>query len=443
MVQVNTKANNGNYKNSSDLTLYRVYQLMSSGGQPADDILQAPSLGTFKTVYNNKTVWLVLAIILTVVSLLLLIVFLFLRSRVNLAIQLIEEGSKAVSTSINIIAFPLLPFLCQVAVFTWFCLVASFLASAGHRVFQVVEPCSACPDPVTGVAYRPNQECDPTLFQDCPSCPTMKCVFARFGPGSRENWFQVYNLFGLLWLVFFLEAFGEMVMAGVFASWYWTFDKANDLPVRPVSGSLYRTCRYHLGSLAFGSLVLSILRFVRLLIEAAEAKLRQYSQDYTVARVFLCLCKCFFLCLENCLKFLSRNSYIMTAIYGESFCRAAAHSFGLISRNLVRVVVLDKVTDFILFIGKVIVAGLATALTVLLLSSVTASWGTQLHYQPVPIILSIFGSFCIATCFFSVYAMAVDTIFLCMLEDLERHDGSPADPYFMNKDLQKIVAKDS
>jgi choline transporter-like protein 2/4/5 len=105
-------------------------------------------------------------------------------------------------------------------------------------------------------------------------------------------------------------------------------------------------------------------------------------------------------------------------------------------------VVVDKVTDFILFIGKMIVAGLATALTILLLSTVTASWGTQLHFQPVPIVLSLFGSFCIATCFFSVYAMAVDTIFLCMLEDLERHDGTPADPYFMDKDLQRIVAKE-
>jgi choline transporter-like protein 2/4/5 len=404
---------------------------MSSGSQPADDILQAPSLGT--------TAWLVLSIVLTVVSLVLLgRLSLPEESDQPLTIQLIE----AVSSSIHIIAFPLLPFLCQVAAFTWFCLVASFLASAGHRVYQVVEPCTSCLDPATSQAFRANQECNPDSFPSCPSCPSMKCVFSRFGPGSRENWFQVYNIFGLLWLVFFFEAFGEMVMAGVFASWYWTYDKMNDLPSRPVTGSLYRTCRYHLGSLAFGSLVLSFLRFVRLVIEAVEAKLKQYSQDYAAVRVLLCLCKCFFFCLENCLKFLSRNAYIMTAIYGESFCRAASHSFGLISRNLVRVVVLDKVTDFILFIGKMIVAGLATALTILLLSTVTASWGTQLHFQPVPIVLSLFGSFCIATCFFSVYAMAVDTIFLCMLEDLERHDGTPADPYFMDKDLQRIVAKE-
>jgi hypothetical protein len=35
----------------------------------------------------------------------------------------------------------------------------------------------------------------------------------------------------------------------------------------------------------------------------------------------------------------------------------------------------------------------------------------------------------------------VDTIFLCVLEDLELHDGSPDDPYFMDMDIQNIVAK--
>jgi len=35
--------------------------------------------------------------------------------------------------------------------------------------------------------------------------------------------------------------------------------------------------------------------------------------------------------------------------------------------------------------------------------------------------------------FFSVYAMAVDTLFLCFLEDLESNDGTPEKPYFMPK----------
>ena len=35
--------------------------------------------------------------------------------------------------------------------------------------------------------------------------------------------------------------------------------------------------------------------------------------------------------------------------------------------------------------------------------------------------------------------MAVDTLFLCFLEDIERNDGSADKPYFMSSDLKKIL----
>jgi len=37
--------------------------------------------------------------------------------------------------------------------------------------------------------------------------------------------------------------------------------------------------------------------------------------------------------------------------------------------------------------------------------------------------------------------MAVDTVFLCALKDLDIHDGSPEKPYFMSKKLMAIMSK--
>ena len=51
----------------------------------------------------------------------------------------------------------------------------------------------------------------------------------------------------------------------------------------------------------------------------------------------------------------------------------------------------------------------------------------------------VLGSYAICSTFFSVYSMAVDTIFLCFLEDLDKHDGSEDSPYFMNQDLMRIL----
>jgi choline transporter-like protein 2/4/5 len=53
----------------------------------------------------------------------------------------------------------------------------------------------------------------------------------------------------------------------------------------------------------------------------------------------------------------------------------------------------------------------------------------------------VIGSYFIASSFFGVYSMAVDTLFLCFLEDLERNDGTPSRPYFMSKGLQRVFGR--
>ena len=156
-----------------------------------------------------------------------------------------------------------------------------------------------------------------------------------------------------------------MVLAGAFASWYWVFDKS-DVPAFPVLNSFGRTLRfskilildiyqfhqvflirYHTGTLAFGSLIIAIIKAIRAMIQYIEEKLKEKGADKPPVKVLLCLCKCCFWCLEKFMKFINRNAYILTAINGTNFCSSAKEAFGLILRNCVRVVVLDKVTQLI------------------------------------------------------------------------------------------------
>lgn len=110
-----------------------------------------------------------------------------------------------------------------------------------------------------------------------------------------------------------------------------------------------------------------------------------------------------------------------------------------------RVVVLDKITDYVLFLSKLLVtASVGVAAYFWFQGKVTYFSDyvpTNLNYYITPVILVIIGTFLICTCFFSVYAMAVDTLFLCFLEDLEMNDGSAVKPYFMSKGLMSILGK--
>jgi choline transporter-like protein 2/4/5 len=42
---------------------------------------------------------------------------------------------------------------------------------------------------------------------------------------GMEKFVFLFNIFEFYWLIQFLRAFNEMVLAGVFANWYWTFNK--------------------------------------------------------------------------------------------------------------------------------------------------------------------------------------------------------------------------
>ena len=146
------------------------------------------------------------------------------------------------------------------------------------------------------------------------------------------------------------------------------------------------------------------------------------------------------------MKFINRNAYILTAINGTNFCRSAKDAFSLLLRNCARVVVLDKVTDFLLFLGKMVVTSAMAVLSFYWFSgslskqvSFDLQEPKQLNYYFVPVILITVSAYFIASCFFSVYAMAVDTLFLCFLVDIETNDGSQEKPYYMSKKLMGIL----
>jgi len=305
--------------------------------------------------------------------------------------------------------------------------------------FFVFKPPS-CSDPCP---YSNLDECnDLEKFNSTCLCPEAKCIITEYETNYLINGAHVFNLFLTFWATFLVIGLGQMVLAGSFATWYWTMDKSN-IPTFVVAGSFYRTIRYHLGSLAFGSLLIAIVKMIRALLEYADRKLKEYT-DNAVAKCIMCCLKCCFWCLENFIKFISRNAYIMIAIYGRNFCSSAREAFQLLMRNVLRVVVLDKVTDFLLFLGKLTVVGCMGLLAFVAVSGkikYADHLARDLNYIAIPIAVICIGSYVIASFFFNVYSMAVDTLFLCFLEDCEMNDGSAQKPYRMSKNLMKILGK--
>ena len=174
---------------------------------------------------------------------------------------------------------------------------------------------------------------------------------------------QAYIIFMLFWLFAFVNGLNQMTLAGSFGAYYWTryenVDKheKNRLPFFTVIGSFGRAIFYHFGTIVFGSLLIAIVQVIRVILEFIHQKLKNKEDSSKIAKFLVCCCKCCFCCLERFIKFLNRYAFIITAVYSLNFCRAAGKAFKLIASNALRIVVIDKIANFILFLSTVAITG--------------------------------------------------------------------------------------
>uniref|UniRef100_A0A8C1FR03 Choline transporter-like protein n=1 Tax=Cyprinus carpio carpio TaxID=630221 RepID=A0A8C1FR03_CYPCA len=399
-------------------------------------------LTDFSVYLQIQQTWLAFMIILCIVEVVIILLLIFLRKRLRIAIALIKEASKAIGHVMSSLFYPLLTFALLSLVIAYWAITAVFLSTSNEPVYKVSN--------TTECMYSTNT-CNPEVSTFNSSnitteCPGAECLFAFYGGETLYHkyliLFQFYNLFLFFWCANFVTALGQVTLAGAFASYYWAFKKPDDIPAFPIFNSLGRALRYHTGSLAFGSLILAIVQIIRVILEYLDQKLK--GAQNKCAKFLLSCLKCCFWCLEKFIKFLNRNAYIMVAIYGKNFCTSAKDAFFLLMRNIIRVAVLDKVTDFLLFLGKLLIVGIVGICSFFFFTGkikMVEVAAPSLNYYWVPILTVVIGAYLIAHGFFSVYAMCVDTLFLCFLEDLERNDGTADRPYFMPERLLSILKK--
>ncbi|XP_026830120.1 choline transporter-like protein 1 isoform X2 [Ooceraea biroi] len=332
------------------------------------------------------------AVIMSVVTVIVLLVVLVMRKRIQLVMQLFREAGKAVCAMPVLLFQPIFTYLligCTVVAWIY-CML--WIESAGDIYIN-----------------RKNHT-----------------HFKKDALLLATRW---YNLFLFFVACEFYLGCQHMVVACAVARWFFTRDKKRlSLPV--IKGFWYLV-RYHMGTVAFGALIIGIVRLIRAIISFIQNRLKSYN-NACVNGIMWC-CQCCMWCFECALKFLTRNAYIETAIYGCNFCTGGRKAFQALSSNILRVAAINSVGDFVLFLGKVLVVTLTVVSGIYLMQKKDG-----LHHPWIPITLAGIFAFLVAHCFISIYEMIIDTIFLCFCEDCEKNDGISR-PYFMSRGLMEFV----
>lgn len=103
-------------------------------------------------------------------------------------------------------------------------------------------------------------------------------------------------------------------------------------------------------------------------------------------------------------------------MHGTSFCRSARSVFELMARNPVSVFVIDVISEFVLFVGKVCGTALIVFLTVVFLRITQP----DAPIGAITITASIVISYFIFNMYSKVISTGIDATFVAYLEDLER-----------------------
>merc|ERR1740121_504425 len=189
--------------------------------------------------------------------------------------------------------------------------------------------------------------CDSSLAEPkCWSCTPPRYVL------DYRFWFSLLMFF---WNNALTVAAGQCTIAG--AVGIWLFNRSKDSSRAKSFASVCTAVKncfvFHLGSLAFGSLILAWVQTLKwgMWFLSKQAKAQKNKIMECIAKA----CACCLWCFEKCVKFLNKNAYIQVALMGTSFCTSAKNAFFLILRNAARFGVLGGLGSVIHFIGKLFI----------------------------------------------------------------------------------------
>lgn len=377
----------------------------------------------FLSYARNDTLWLIICIVLAVAFILLVVVLHFLRKRVGLSIALIGQASKAINCVKSSLLFPLIPRAVGLTVFVYGIVVALLIISAGQSNYVV-----ATPGPDYGTPCIPNR------------INITQTLCKRIIP-KKDVWkWHGFNIFCIIWILNFISAISQTTLAGAFSAYYWTLNKPHDVPFFAITQSFGRVITKHLSDIAFGSFLMSTVQYLRIVIEFITNRFRSKQQTVSVdvansIKYGNCFVRFFFWFLDRFLKYIDRNAYIIMSMYHKGYLDSAKSAVKLLYQNSVRALVLDYVTFFVLLISRLLITGFAGYLCY------HQSSELELNYKYLPMMLVIIGTYFISKGLFSVYSMAVDTLFVCFLIESNYSDGSAERPYYMSKELRKIMKR--
>ncbi|XP_030752698.1 choline transporter-like protein 1 [Sitophilus oryzae] len=328
------------------------------------------------------------AIVFTVATIILGIVFIWFRKRIGLVILLLQEATKAVFDMPQLVLIPVFLFFTLALLTAIFVVVTLYVWSAGELV-----PLN------NGQNYY------------------------YFRPSSIAIFTLTYNFVIYIWLTQFFIGIQYMTIAGGIAKWYFTREKS--YVHSPIATSIYNSFKFHLGTVAMGAWIITMMNIIKTLI----LSLCKNAIVRAVVRSILEP-------LEDLIKYLSKNAYIMTALHGQPFVKSGKRAAKILIDNLGNVIAINYIGDFVLGMAKLLIVVITILISMAIFAIAPSAYPDQSNLFPY-IFIGIVALIS-ASITFAVFDTTIDSLFICYCEDRLINDGMEK-PYYMSRNLMEFI----
>jgi len=250
----------------------------------------------------------------------------------------------------------------------------------------------------------------------------------------RYSWW--FHLLALFYVTALISAYAQFVYSSSACIWYFTSEKGTEDNV--IKKSFKRGIRYHFGSLAFGALIVAIVRFIMVCLESIKKRIESTAGKSSESKCFRCIISCLQCCIGcigKYMEFINKHAYIQIALKGDSFCTAAWEGFALIVRNLGRFTALAAIGSLFTTIGTIFISVSSGIIGYFLITEVPY-FNEKLNSCILPVVVFLIIGLVMGLVTMSIFGISGDALMHSFLLDEELNKGqAKAFP-----DLQKFMS---
>ncbi|GLB37068.1 putative CTL (choline transporter-like) family protein [Lyophyllum shimeji] len=244
-----------------------------------------------------------------------------------------------------------------------------------------------------------------------PSCATTSCS------SGKVAGLIFYETFSFLWTSQVVKNVALATLAGgPFGSWYYFGPRElGEMPAHPTTSAFGRASTLSLGSIAFGSLIVTLLELVKMLLQMARNNAN--ADGHPVEACLACCAACCIGFIESLVEYFNRYAYIEIALYGKPYIQAAKDTWRLFKDRGIDALVNDSLVGMTLTWGAYAIGLLCSLFAYLYLRFTSPSYNVDGSYTaPVLLFAFLIGLQCSLTLSSAIEA-GVSTIFVGLGED--------------------------